>query len=415
VRPEVNFLHTSLTPLVFLIEVSMRLVRQLSTGALLIAALGCGSDESNTFGNTTTTGSGGSGATGGAGGAKDGGGGTGAIITTSGGTGGGPGGNGTGGSLSGDAKICGGVEATVETQPFNMLILFDQSSSMTTPLEGDTGPTRWDAVTSALIEFFQSSDAQPLSIGLAYFEQIDPTTFTTSCRDQDYATPEVGIAPMAQAGQVQRLVDSIRSHSPTGLTPTAPALRAALAYAKSYTMTHPGRETMVVLATDGIPTQCTPNQSTEIGQQIAAPAFMGVPSVRTFVVAAASGLTALQYISQAGGTGNPVAVTDAATTSDLIKTAFRRLTRTGLACSYRIPLGGEGGRTDPGMINVDIRPAGAAERRLPLFESADKCGDGWYYDNRARPENIMICPLTCQNLFNGEIRIVVGCAGPPPM
>ena len=394
----------------------MRLVRHLSTGALLVAALGCGSDASNTFGNTTTTGSGsgGSSATGGSGGAKDGGAGSG-IITGSGGSGGGTGGSGTGGSLGADARICGGVEATVETQPFNMLILFDQSSSMSTPLEGTSGPTRWDAVTSALIEFFQSPEAQPLSIGLAYFEQMDPTTFMTSCRDQDYATPEVEIAPMSGAGQVQRLVDSVRSHSPTGFTPTAPALKMALAHAKTYTMTHPGRETMVVLATDGIPTQCMPDQSTAIGQEIALPAFMGKPSVRTFVVAAATGLTALQYISMAGGTGQPVSVTDPKTTSDLIKTAFNRLTRTGLACSYRIPLGGEGGRTDPGMINVDIRPAGQAERRLPLYGSFAGCGDGWYYDNPSKPENIMLCPTTCSNLFNGEIRIVVGCAAPPPM
>jgi hypothetical protein len=390
----------------------MRLVRQWSTWALLVAAVACGGDQASTFGNTSG-GKGGSNATGGSGGVKDGGGGTGAIIT-SGGTGGGTGGDGVGGSLNPDAKICGGIEATVETQPFNMLILFDQSSSMSMPLEGTSGPTRWDAVTSALIEFFQSAEAQPLSIGLAYFEQIDPTTFMTSCRDQDYATPEVEIAPMAQAGQVQSLVDSIRRHGPTGFTPTAPALRAALAHAKSYTMTHPGRQTMVVLATDGIPTQCEPQQSTEIGVSIAAPAFKGTPSVRTFVIAAATNLTALQYISQEGGTGQPVFVTDAATTSDAIKMAFKRLTRTSLACSYKIPPGNDGGFTDPGLVNVDVRPAGMPDKRLPLFTSADRCGDGWYYDNPARPQNILLCPTTCANLFNGEIRIVIGCAAPPP-
>jgi hypothetical protein len=91
------------------------------------------------------------------------------------------------------------------------------------------------------------------------------------------------------------------------------------------------------------------------------------------------------------------------------------LTRTSLACSYRIPLGGEGGRTDPSMINVDIRQTGQTDRRLPLYGSSAGCGDGWYYDNPAMPQNIMLCPTTCQNLFNGEIRIVVGCATPPPM
>jgi hypothetical protein len=393
----------------------MRLIRHWSTVTLLVALTSCGGENGSA--SVKDNPSGGSGATGGAGGAggiKDGGG----IITTggNGGTGVGTGGTGAGGTLGADAKICGGLEAAVETQPFNMLILFDQSSSMSEFLDGKAPPTRWEAVTNALISFFQSNEAKVLSIGLAYFEQIDPTTFNTSCRDMDYATPEVEIAPMTDPAQVQKLVDSMKKHGPTGFTPTGPALKMALAHAKAYTMTHPGKETMVALATDGIPTVCTPQQSWEIGQSISGPAFQGTPSVRTFVLGAATGLSALKEISMAGGTGQPVFVTDPTTTTADIKTAFSRLTRTSLACSYRIPLGGDGGgRTDPGLINVDIRTPGTSDRRLPLFSNAAGCGDGWYYDNPALPQNIMLCPSTCSDLFNGEIRIVVGCAAPPPM
>ena len=389
----------------------MRLLRRWSSLALCAGLLACGGEEGSTFKNAG--GSNATGGSGGAGGIKDGGGG---IITT-GGAGGGTGGQGTGGTLGEDAKICGGVEAAVETKPFNMLILFDQSVSMAEKLDGVNPTTRWEAVTTALIEFFQSNDAKLLSIGLAYFEQIDPTTFNTSCREQDYATPEVEIGAMSDPAQVTRLVDSIKKHSPTGFTPTAPALKMALTHAKNYTMTHPGRETMVVLATDGIPTQCMPQQSTEIGQQIAAPFFQGVPSVRTFVVVAGvpGTLSALQYISSAGGTGQPVFTSDPKTTSEQIRTSFQRLTRTSLACSYRIPLGNDGGRTDPNQVNVEVTPAGQPSTRLKLYASQAGCGDGWYYDNPMKPENIMLCPSTCQNIFNGEVRIIVGCAAPPPM
>jgi hypothetical protein len=392
----------------------MHQLRLLSIFSLLVAGLGCGSDTANTFGNTT----GGKGATGGAGGAAgasgskggflDGGG----IITTGGG--GGSGGSGGGGTLDPDAKICGGIEVAVETVPFNMLIMFDQSSSMLELLDGVGPPNRWDAVTGALIEFFQSADAKLLSIGLSYFEQTDPATFDTSCRVADYTTPEVEIAPMSDPAQVQRLVDSIRKHAPTGLTPTAPALQGALDHAKSYSMSHPGQKTMVVLATDGIPTKCEPLGSYDIAQSIAGPAFAGVPSIRTFVVAAATGLSALGAISSAGGTGSPVVVTDPKTTSDLIRQSFQRLSRTNLSCSYRIPLGGDGGRTNPGLINVVIR-TGGVESTLKLFASSAGCGNGWYYDNPMKPENIMLCPTTCADLFNGELQIVVGCASPPPM
>jgi hypothetical protein len=390
----------------------MRLLRDWSICSLLIALVGCGGAETDTtFGNTSggTSATGGGAGAGGKGASLDGG-----IITTGGSGGGGVGGNGAGGTFGEDAKVCGGIEVAVETQPFNMLIMFDQSSSMAEFLDGVGPPNRWDAVTGALVEFFQSPEAQPLSIGLAYFEQIDPMTFDTSCRVQDYSTPEVEIAPM-DATQAQKLVASIRRHAPTGLTPTGPALKGALEHAKAYAMTHPGRQTMVVLATDGIPTKCEPVGSFDIGQTIAGPAFMGVPSVRTFVIGAATGLNALGAISSAGGTGAPVIVTDPKTTSDLIRTAFNRLSRTNFSCSYRIPAGGEGGRTDPNQINVVVRTSGTGERRLPLFSSSAGCGDGWYYDNPMKPENILLCPTTCASLFNGELRIVVGCAGPPPM
>ena len=391
----------------------MHHLRLLSTLSLLVAALGCGGDTSNTFENTT----GGKGATGGGAGAGGAGGKSGVLdgggIITTGGAGGGTGGTG-GGTLDPDAKICGGIEVAVETVPFNMLIMFDQSSSMAEFLDGMGPPNRWDAVTGALVEFFQSADAKLLSIGLSYFEQTDLTTFNTSCRVADYTTPEVEIAPMSDPAQVQRLVDSIRKHTPTGLTPTAPALQGALDHAKSYSMSHPGAKTMVVLATDGIPTQCMPLGSYDIAQSIAGPAFMGVPSIRTFVVAAATGLSALGAISQAGGTGAPVVVTDPKTTSDLIRQSFQRLSRTNFSCSYRIPAGGDGGRTDSGLVNVVIR-TGGVETTLKLFSSSAGCGDGWYYDNPMKPENILLCPKTCADLFNGELRIVIGCAGPPPM
>ncbi|HMI82935.1 MAG TPA: VWA domain-containing protein, partial [Polyangiaceae bacterium] len=364
------------------------------------------------------------GASGGAGGAAgkgsfmDGGG----IITT-GGAGGGDGGSGNGGTgFDPDAKICGGIEVAVEVIPLSTLILFDQSSSMTEFLDGMGPPTRWEAMTNALIEYFKTPEAQSIGIGLAYFGQFDTRPDAgelggTSCHVEDYTTPEVEIAPVGDPGQMQKLIDSIGKHGPVALTPTGPALQGAHTYAKAYAMSHLGRKTMVMLATDGIATLCAPQQSYDIASAIAGPALNGMPSIRTLVVAAANGLSALGAISMAGGTGQPVVVTDPTTTSSLIKTQFQQLSRTNFACSYRIPAGGEGGRTDPGLVNVHIRTGGGMDKILPLYSSSTRCatGDGWYYDNPARPENILLCPATCANLFNGELRIVVGCAAPPPM
>jgi hypothetical protein len=387
---------------------------------LLFALLGCGGDTANTFpggSGATAGGAGGAGGGGGAGGKSipD----SGTIITTGGS--GGTGGVG-GGGFDPDAKICGGIEVAVETVPLSVLILFDQSSSMTEFLDGMGPPTRWEAMTRALIEFFNSPEAQPLGIGLAYFGQFDMRPDAgelggTSCHVEDYTTPDVPIATVSDPGQLQKLIDSVNRHGPVALTPTGPALQGAHTYAKAYAMANRGRQTMVVLATDGIATLCTPLTSYDIGQMIAAPAFMSSPSIRTFVVASAAGLSALGAISSAGGTGQPVVVTDPATTSTQIKTQFQRLSRTNFACSYRIPPGTDGGRTNPGLVNVHIRTGAGVDKTLPLFSSVTRCAteDGWYYDNPNMPENILLCPSTCANLFNGELRIVVGCAAPPPM
>ena len=393
----------------------MRLIRQWSTLTLLVALTSCGGENGSASVKDNPTG--GSGATGARGRGRDQRCGGGIITGGSGGTGTGTGGTGTGGSLGADAKVCGGIEAAVETQPFNMLILFDQSISMADFLDNVAPPTRWEAVTSAMISFFQSPEAKLLSIGLAYFEQIDPTTFGTSCREQDYATPEVGDRADERSGAGAELVDSIKSHKPTGFTPTAPALKMALAHAKAYTMAHPGKETMVALATDGIPTQC--DASADDGDRAGhlrprrskayprcAPSSWVLPAMS---------LGSLKEISMAGGTGQPVFVTDPTTTTDQIKTAFSRLTRTSLACSYRIPLGGEGGRTDPSMINVDIRRPGKPIAGFRSFRAQRGAATAGTTTIPMKPENIMLCPTTCQNLFNGEIRIVVGCAAPPPM
>jgi hypothetical protein len=394
----------------------MTLLRRWSTLLLVLGHFGCGGGDKggSTFtpagtgtgvGSSSTIGSGGSAGSGFGG----------SIINST-----GTGGSGTmpGGTLMPDGAVCAGEVHGVETVPMNMFIMLDRSVSMLDNLNGTSPPTRWDAMTKAILDYLVTPEARQFHIGLQYFPQFD-TNGATSCDAARYSTPAVPIGPITDPAVVTALSNSIRGTMPNGFTPSAPALQGALAYAKQYAMANAGRPTIVVLATDGYPTECMPTSTIEIANTIVGPALASMPSIRTFVIAAgggAGGLSSLKYVSTAGGTGDPILVADGADTSEQIKTALQRLSRKNLICSYKIPAP-DGGRADPGQVNVDVTLTGMPRMRLPYFLTADGCGtmNGWFYDDVTKPTNIHLCPATCNSLFNAEIDIVVGCAGPKPM
>jgi hypothetical protein len=119
-----------------------------------------------------------------------------------------------------------------------------------------------------------------------------------SCTPADYATPAVPIQPMSVA--YEQMKDAWLAHGPSTETPTSAALEGAISYAQEWAGAHPGHVTIVVLATDGEPTECD-TDLTHIGG-IAAAGVNAPPSVRTFVIGVGSSLTNLNGIAAAGGT-----------------------------------------------------------------------------------------------------------------
>jgi hypothetical protein len=382
----------------------MRLLRWVLGSAAALAyahSVACSSDDAgSTVGSGNTSGRAGSGT-----GGSSSGGSAGNISTT----GGASGSTGSGGGL-GDAEACAGEEHTATQAPVDLFIMLDQSTSMTDPVQG--GGNIWAHVTNAIKSFVNSPEADGIGVGIGYFGIgiAEPAV----CGVAQYATPDVPIAQLP--GVRTSIVTSIDAHAPSSFTPTGPALEGALQYAKTWAAANPERQTIVVLATDGYPTQCDP-QSPSLIANFAATALAEDPKVFTFVIGIGP-VTNLNVIAQAGGTREAFFIDPASqNVANEMTQALLRIAAAPLACSYPMPQAEDGGIVNPGLVNVDFSPSGGGTTELVQVRSAAECGrvpNGWYYDHPTQPSQINICPEACNGFGAGTLKIVLGCSTRPP-
>src|SRR5207247_1383403 len=101
------------------------------------------------------------------------------------------------------------------------------------------------------------------------------------CGGASYATPAVEVVPLP--GSLTLLVNSLTAHMPDGLTPTSGALTGAIAHAQALAKASNGHRVVVLLATDGLPSECPPTDNAGVAS-IAASGLAGTPSVSTFAI-----------------------------------------------------------------------------------------------------------------------------------
>lgn len=253
-----------------------------------------------------------------------------------------------------------------------------------------------------------------------------------SCNPNDYAAPQIefSILPAAAA----QLDSTMLAVAPHGTTPTGPALEGALLHAKDWAAQHPTHTVVVVLATDGLPTECQPFDIPSIAQ-IAGKALGQAPAVKTFAIGvfAPADVTAgaqqnLDKIAVAGGTNAAFLVDTTQNVEQQFLSALDAIRGTKLACEFTVPDEGGGGALDFGKVNVEHTPAsGSAPVTIGYVGAPEGCDDttgGWYYDadpaTGGSPTKIIMCPATCTgfSLANGgKVEIRVGCKtifAPPP-
>ncbi len=392
------------------------------TGAVAALALGlaCSAGGESDIGP-------GAGAGGSAGGASNGGT-AGVIIVGTGGTAG-------GGTLEG----CASDSYTGELVPVGMYLLLDHSGSMSSGLDEDagTGPSKWDQVTSAITEFMSLPGTTGISMGLGFFpvppsvkpkvdcvkgtdclpygeecifkKCMDAMGATDSCISDDYRKFAVGIAPLP--GVSADINAAMASQGPEGQTPMTPAMRGTMDTMLEWAGQNTDQISLVVLATDGMPTGCVPNEVSDVAAVAEGGAANGV---KTFVIGIGSELTALNAIAQKGGTTEAFVIGTGNVGAEFLN-ALNAI-RGAVGCTYKIP-NPPSGEPDPTKVNVAFTPEGGTQEVHPKVQGESDCkGDkGWYYDDADHPKQIILCPASCDEVQNvkGQVDVVLGCTTIP--
>ncbi len=322
-----------------------------------------------------------------------------------------------GGGGGGDAGACAATKETAKLVPLDIYVMMDQSGSMSETTS--SGSTKWAAIKTAISSFLGDPSSAGIGVGIGYFPIETGGFFSDdSCNISDYQKAEVEIAELP--GAKTPIETSLGKHSPTGGTPTGPALRGAVTHANEWRVAHPGHVVAALLATDGMPTSCTPDKISDIAADAAAAAKAGV---RSYVIGVLSddditsgGGTNLDTISIAGN-GKPAFVIKSGS-ADVTKAfldALKTIRGAALACEYTIPTGVG---ADFKKVNVNVT-IGGTDGVVPYVGSAAACDPtkgGWYYDvdpSTATPKKILLCGGTCKPLqadASAKIEIAVGCA-----
>jgi hypothetical protein len=312
------------------------------------------------------------------------------------------------GAAGAPAQACLGVSVEAEAVPVDLFIIMDRSQSMGFTVEGST-MTRWEALRDAVESFALDPSAAEIRAGIGFFSISGVGDDSADCDAASYAEPVVpiGLLPEVGADLVAAMDDTV----PAGLTPTVPALEGAISYARSWAADNPERATLVVLVSDGYPTQC------ETGPEgISAAAQAGYESdehIRTFVIGVGDvAKFNLDNYARAGGTTKAF-VTDAGDVTQSFVEALNNISNRALACEYQIPTPPQGMKLDTKKVQVIYTPASGSAEEVPNIPSLAACADssngGWYYDHPTNPSKITVCPCTCARFQAGHVDVRLGC------
>ncbi len=315
------------------------------------------------------------------------------------------------------SSACATSSAVGKGVPASLVFMFDRSGSM----KGD----KWDASSAALKAFFADAGTKGLEASLQFFPLYPSNNKTCkedkdcgngdtfscvnklcaemTCADADYKAPAVTMRPLPNATEFAPVIDNV------GLddnTPTLPALRGALAYAKDVQAS--GKKAAVILVTDGEPNHCGSSVAS-----VAAAAQADAAAVKTYVIGVGKSLTNLNDIAAAGGTTSAIIVDTAsnAQIADDLTKALGLIASQALSCDYSIPAPPNGQTIDPNKVNVRHAPSSGAPATLTYNATCN--GPGWHYDNPSTPGKILLCPATCDVVMKdpgAKVEVFFGCA-----
>lgn len=338
-----------------------------------------------------------------------------------------------GGNL-GDAG-CATATAKATKTPVYMLFVLDGSGSM-------SQNNKWTAATTALKAIFSDMNKQAdpgLGAGLIVFSDSGDSTGGSG------PYPTATDVPINFVGSAQlSSLDNRVGGQPFDGTPTGTVLQGGYAELENYvamTPLPPGGQKVLVLITDGVPTDnCAPPGTTgynymtnacvmEAATELAKAKPKG--PILTYVIGTgvfpSTDLTNfdpnwLGNLALAGGTGpkncnpNENSVTtdlcyfevdptqgNASQTEMAFENAINAIRGQVLSCTFPLNINAEAGMIDPSKVNVTVN--GMTVKQDP--------NNGWTYDNPNNPTEIVLHGSACTNLQMNPtetVNIVLGCA-----
>lgn len=303
---------------------------------------------------------------------------------------------------------CNGVSVEAEAVPVDVFVMMDRSQSMGEPVEGSS-MTRWEALHDAVRSFAEDPSAADIRAGIGFFSLSGSGDDGGDCSPDAYAEPRVPIGLISEVGL--DLVDAMDGMTPGGFTPIVPAVKGAISYARAWAHDNPGRATLVVLVTDGFPTQCEsdPDQITQATRA----GYESAERIRTFVIGVGDvAKFNLDNYARAGGTLHAY-LTDAGDVTRTFVDALNNITNRDLACEYQLPAPPDGMKLDPAKVQVVYTPSTGSAEEVPSIAGLGACSKnvngGWYYDDLEHPTKISVCPCTCSRFQAGRVDVRLGC------
>lgn len=241
-----------------------------------------------------------------------------------------------------------------------------------------------------------------------------------SCFVEDYAKPRVPIAALpANAAKIQTTIASMPP--PLGRSPASMALKGGLQYAQDFAAAHSNHVVVVVLATDGQPTECAPLDAAGIAS-IAKAGASGTPTIRTFVIGVYTNeleTAFLDTLAHAGGTSKALRITPESDIRAEFQASLAAIRRQALPCEYDIPKPTVG-VADYGKVNVQWSPGTGSSSLFGYKQNVAACGaaGGWYYDVDpalgTSPTKIVLCPSSCGEVkattaSSAKVEVLLGC------
>ena len=272
----------------------------------------------------------------------------------------------------------------------------------------------------------------------------------TLCDPDAYATPAVDFLSLPDTAMA--LNNSIAAQMPSGDTPSRQALLGAIAHGRDHARDNVGHSVVIVLATDGLPTDCTGGREVS-GQTDAAlqdvvavtsegftPKTATDASIQTFVIGVfadaeqASAQTNLDQIAKAGGTDHAFLVTSGGDVQQAFLQDLNEIRAARLACEFQIPQPAAGAQLNYKEVNVELTTGvsdgnagsgnmnaagsgttGGSQTEL-YYVKPDGCtgaADEWHYDQEPpKATKLVACPKTCDALKlakHAQVSVKLGC------